>query len=186
MRRLNVMMRKRRGAQPLSVSVPTLRRSVCTLCAAIIGLMGAIVCQSASAAVTLVENGRAQAVVVVADTPSPVAAYAAEEFVLHVALATGVKLPIVREPDVPGGVVNIVTGPRSELTRVLAQHDDVAALWVFADPGDCALAEREAAGNLKPVWAEPRARDWAGPEGQPHGFRQRALQVKTVWVPFGA
>ena len=88
--------------------------------------------------------------------------------------------------DVPGGVVNIVTGPRSELTRVLAQHDDVAALWVFADPGDCALAEREAAGNLKPVWAEPRARDWAGPEGQPHGFRQRALQVKTDWVPFGA
>ena len=88
--------------------------------------------------------------------------------------------------DVPGGVVNIVTGPRGELTDTLAKHDDVAALWVFADPATCANAEMQSAGNLKPVWTESRARDWAGAEGQSREFLRKSVQVKTVWVPYGA
>lgn len=88
--------------------------------------------------------------------------------------------------DMPGGVVNIVTGPRDDLARVMAQHDDIAAMWVFADAAACAATERESAGNLKPVWAESRLRDWAGPEGQGKDFLRRAVQVKTVWVPYGA
>lgn len=88
--------------------------------------------------------------------------------------------------DLPGGVVNIVTGPRHDLARTLAQHDDVAALWVFADGETCALVERESAGNLKPSWTESRARDWHGPEGRTRDFLRRAVQVKTVWVPYGA
>jgi len=88
--------------------------------------------------------------------------------------------------DVPGGVVNMVTGPRIDLARTLALHDDVAALWVFADDETCAMAERDSAGNLKPVWTESPARNWAGPEGQARDFLRRAVQVKTVWVPYGA
>ena len=88
--------------------------------------------------------------------------------------------------DVPGGVVNIVTGPRAELTDTLAKHDDVAALWVFADATTCANAETQSAGNLKPVWADPLTRDWSGPQGQSREFLRRAVQVKTVWVPYGA
>ncbi|MCC5970333.1 MAG: aldehyde dehydrogenase family protein [Pararhodobacter sp.] len=88
--------------------------------------------------------------------------------------------------DMPGGVVNIVTGPRVDLARTLAQHDDIAVLWVFADSETCAMTEREASGNLKPVWSENRARDWAGSEGQSRDFLRRAVQVKTVWVPYGA
>jgi len=88
--------------------------------------------------------------------------------------------------DVPGGVVNIVTGPRAELADTLAKHDDVAALWVFADPGTCRNAEVQSAGNLKPVWTETRIRDWTGPDGQSRDFLRRAVQVKTVWVPYGA
>ena len=88
--------------------------------------------------------------------------------------------------DVPGGVVNIVTGPRAELADTLAKHDDVAALWVFADPDLCRNAEIQSAGNLKPVWAESRMRDWSGPAGQSRDFLRRAVQVKTVWVPYGA
>ena len=30
------------------------------------------------------------------------------------------------------------------------------------------------------------ARDWAGPQGQGAAFLERATQVKTVWLPFGA
>lgn len=88
--------------------------------------------------------------------------------------------------DVPAGVVNIVTGPRSDLARTLAQHDDVAAMWVFADSDTCAMTERESAGNLKPIWSENHARDWVGGEGQSRDFLRRAVQVKTVWVPYGA
>ncbi len=88
--------------------------------------------------------------------------------------------------DVPGGVVNIVSGPRAALTRVLAAHDGVDALCCVAPPEVCAMAEAEAAGNLKPVWTESAQRDWFGPAGQEAVFREFAVQVKTVWTPYGA
>jgi aldehyde dehydrogenase (NAD+) len=88
--------------------------------------------------------------------------------------------------DVPGGVLNLVTGAQAELCATLAAHDDVAALWVFADPATCRAAEAASAGNLKPVWAESAPRDWLGPQGQAAAFRDHAVQVKTVWLPYGA
>jgi aldehyde dehydrogenase (NAD+) len=88
--------------------------------------------------------------------------------------------------DVPGGVVNIVSGAQGELCDTLAKHDDVAALWVFSDPATCAAAEKVSAGNLKPVWADATTRDWTGAEGQSREFLRRSVQVKTVWVPYGA
>jgi aldehyde dehydrogenase (NAD+) len=88
--------------------------------------------------------------------------------------------------DVPGGVVNIVTGPRGELADTLAKHDDVAALWCFADRETCVNAERQSAGNLKPVWSDWVERDWTSAAGQSRDFLRRSVQVKTVWVPYGA
>ena len=88
--------------------------------------------------------------------------------------------------DLPGGVVNIVSGARDELGPVLAGHDDVAALWAFAEPALCTALERISSGNLKPVWAESRARDWLKPEGQARAFQRHAVQIKTIWVPYGA
>jgi acyl-CoA reductase-like NAD-dependent aldehyde dehydrogenase len=37
--------------------------------------------------------------------------------------------------DVPGGVVNIVTGAKDALARVLAEHDDVDAVWYSGHAG---------------------------------------------------
>jgi len=88
--------------------------------------------------------------------------------------------------DVPGGVVNIITGPRAELADTLAKHDDVAALWVFADPETCLNAEKQSSGNLKPVWSEHQLRDWSSPAGQTREFLRRSVQIKTIWVPYGA
>jgi len=86
--------------------------------------------------------------------------------------------------DLPGGVVNIVTGPREDLARVLALHDDVAGLW-YVGP-DRAGVEAASAGNLKQVWAEAEgARDWAGPDGFGRGFLDRASQLRTIWLPYG-
>lgn len=89
--------------------------------------------------------------------------------------------------DLPGGVVNIVTGARDALARTLAEHDDVDAMWYFGAAEGIRMVEEASAGNLKQTWAEDgAARDWAGPQGQGAAFLERATQVKTVWLPFGA
>ncbi|WP_347140064.1 aldehyde dehydrogenase family protein [Paracoccus sp. SSK6] len=85
--------------------------------------------------------------------------------------------------DLPGGVVNIVTGPRDDLAKTLAAHDEVAAMWMVG--GNLAAAEKAAGGNLKPVWA-PAHRDWCGPQAQGEVFLRHATQVKTIWLPYGA
>jgi aldehyde dehydrogenase (NAD+) len=86
--------------------------------------------------------------------------------------------------DVPGGVVNIVTGSHVELARPLASHLDVDAVWCFSSTDLSALVEREAAGNLKRTWVNHgRATDWASFEGRP--VLRQATEVKTVWVPYG-
>ncbi len=87
--------------------------------------------------------------------------------------------------DVPGGVVNIVTGPREELARTLADHDDVAALWYHGPREGAAAVEKASAGNLKPVWACRDVNWLSDGEGQGADYLRRATQVKTIWVPYG-
>ncbi len=89
--------------------------------------------------------------------------------------------------DLPGGVVNIVTGDRDELARVLAQHDDVAAMWYVGSEEGSATVERESAGNLKATWVNyGKKRDWFDPgQGQGEEFLRRATQIKNIWVPYG-
>ncbi|WP_425416466.1 aldehyde dehydrogenase family protein [Oricola indica] len=94
---------------------------------------------------------------------------------------------ILDTSDVPGGVVNIVTGDRDTLADTMAKHDDIAALWYFGSADGTAKAERESAGNLKPVWANNgKARDWFDAEqGEGEEFLFRATRIKTIWTPFG-
>ena len=88
--------------------------------------------------------------------------------------------------DVPGGVVNIVTGERDVLMKTLADHDDVEAVWYFGTSAGAKMVEEASAGNLKQTWTEDGAAlDWAGAEGQGRHFLSRATQVKNIWVPYG-
>jgi aldehyde dehydrogenase (NAD+) len=88
--------------------------------------------------------------------------------------------------DLPGGVVNIVTGDAPDLGRTLAGHMDVDAVWAFGDAGLSAMVEAESAANLKRTWvSHGAARDWAGPEGAGRAFLRQATEVKTVWIPWG-
>ena len=89
--------------------------------------------------------------------------------------------------DVPGGVVNIITGDRDSLADTMAKHDDIAALWYFGGARGAELVERESAGNLKAVWANNgKARDWFdATQGQGEEFLFRAVRIKTVWTPYG-
>lgn len=89
--------------------------------------------------------------------------------------------------DVPGGVVNIVTGPREGLAKTLAQHDDVDGLWYVGSAQGSAMVERESVGNLKRTWVSyGKRRDWFDAEqGQGREYLRRATQVKNIWVPYG-
>jgi len=89
--------------------------------------------------------------------------------------------------DVPAGTVNLVSGNRDELARVLAQHDDVDSLWYCGSRSGAKLVEEESTGNLKPVWViRSSGRDWFDPAaGEGREFLRRATQVKNIWVPYG-
>jgi aldehyde dehydrogenase (NAD+) len=89
--------------------------------------------------------------------------------------------------DLPGGVVNMVAGRRLELMKVLAEHDDVDAIWCFGDENDAAAVKVLSVGNLKQVFTnEGRAIDWFSIEqGEGRWFLHHATQVKNIWVPYG-
>ncbi|RBP00179.1 aldehyde dehydrogenase (NAD+), partial [Roseiarcus fermentans] len=76
--------------------------------------------------------------------------------------------------DVPGGVVNIVTGEANALALTLAEHDGVDAVWYVGDPAGAAKVEAASAGNLKATWTQATLVDWPRAEGRP--FLRRATQ----------
>jgi aldehyde dehydrogenase (NAD+) len=89
--------------------------------------------------------------------------------------------------DLPGGVINIITGLRAELVDTLAAHDDVDGLWYFAEDEGSASVERLSAGNMKRTWVNHgRTRDWFDPaQAAGSEFLRRATQIKNIWVPYG-
>jgi Aldehyde dehydrogenase family len=112
-------------------------------------------------------------VVLVASETAPLAAISLAEV-----LATS---------DVPGGVVNVLTGRPAELAPVLAAHMDVNAIDLTgAARRDRAELERLAAGNVKRVYAAGQgwvAEDWVDTPGL--GRMLAFLETKTVWHPIG-
>ena len=94
---------------------------------------------------------------------------------------------VLETSDVPAGVVNIVTGARDALTKTLAEHDDVDALWVFGSQEASAMAERLSVGNLKRTLVDHGlATDWTDPAAAEGPILLRhAVQVKNIWIPYG-
>ncbi|MEP0209345.1 MAG: aldehyde dehydrogenase family protein [Paracoccaceae bacterium] len=93
---------------------------------------------------------------------------------------------VLETSDVPGGVVNILTGAHSDLTSHMALHMDIDAVWSFSGSDASGPIERGAASNLKRTWVNnAKARDWFGADGEGREFLQAATEVKTIWVPYG-
>jgi aldehyde dehydrogenase (NAD+) len=93
---------------------------------------------------------------------------------------------VLETSDVPGGVVNLVTGSRDPLVRTLADHDDVDAVWYFGSHPGATAVERASAANLKRTWTEWTGREWLDPRaGEGREFLRRAVQVKNIWIPYG-
>lgn len=91
---------------------------------------------------------------------------------------------VLHASDVPGGVVNILTGFRSELTEFFASHMDVNAV-VYCDGGKAVAktVQELAADNIKRVIARNRV-DWSGDAEDPYLIRD-TQEVKTTWHPIG-
>ena len=90
--------------------------------------------------------------------------------------------------DVPGGVLNIVTGSADELARALASHFDVDAVWRHDGSLEgCAEVERLSAESLKRTWVSGgKGRDWTDPrQAAGRSVLAHASQVKNVWIPYG-
>lgn len=93
---------------------------------------------------------------------------------------------ILETSDVPGGVVNIVTGAKDALMKTLAEHDDVEGLWYFGTADGVRAVELASATNMKRTWATDAQRDWMNPNvGEGREFLRQACQVKNIWVPYG-
>ncbi len=102
-------------------------------------------------------------------------------------LITGDLYQVFETSDLPDGAVNIVTGRASELLKILAEHDDVDAIWCFGDEASGATAKALSIGNVKQVFTnEGRAIDWFdAKQGEGRWFLHHAHQVKNIWVPYG-
>ena len=90
---------------------------------------------------------------------------------------------VLATSDVPGGVLNLLSGFTAELAPWLAAHRDVNALDLTgAAPAARADLRAAAAETVKRVYV-PRATDWSA---APDLSRLRAFtEVKTVWHPIG-
>ncbi|MEU1378264.1 aldehyde dehydrogenase family protein [Streptomyces triculaminicus] len=91
---------------------------------------------------------------------------------------------VLATSDVPGGVVNILSGKAAEISPSLAAHQDVNAIDLAGADEELAKAlEVAAADNLKRV-VRPQAVDWAADPGT--GRLTAFLETKTVWHPTGS
>ncbi len=111
-------------------------------------------------------------VIVVPSEPNPIAA---AEF-----------YTVLETSDVPAGVINVITGAKDALAKVLAEHDDVEGMWYFGTAAGVKAVELASAANMKRTWTSAQSRDWLDPrQGEGREFLRRATEVKNIWIPYG-
>ncbi|MGW5448548.1 aldehyde dehydrogenase family protein [Streptomyces asiaticus] len=91
---------------------------------------------------------------------------------------------VLATSDLPGGVVNVLSGRTAELAAPLAAHQDVNAIDLAGADAELATElEKSAADNLKRV-LRPQPVDWPADPGTARLLT--FLETKTVWHPTGA
>ncbi len=90
---------------------------------------------------------------------------------------------VINSSDVPGGVVNILTGNPEELLPYFAEHMDVNAL-LYCEKNNAAvkMIQEKAAMNMKRVHLYDEVK-WATDAGQSPWFIMDAQEIKTTWHP---
>lgn len=93
---------------------------------------------------------------------------------------------VLETSDLPGGVLNIVTGDQSELAEVLAKHEDVDGIWYPEHLSARKIIEMEAAYNMKRIWAyNPDIAGNVNSALTQDQLMRNATQIKNIWIPYG-
>ena len=84
-------------------------------------------------------------------------------------------------------MVNILSGSRDHVTKYLAEHQNVDAMWYFGSAAGSKFVEHASAVNVKRTWTDwGESRDWSDrAQGQGDEFLYHATQVKNVWLTMG-
>jgi acyl-CoA reductase-like NAD-dependent aldehyde dehydrogenase len=88
--------------------------------------------------------------------------------------------------DLPGGVVNLLTGDRADMLSTFATHKHIRALSAVANKADATTLQQGAAESVKRVKLHSPNSDWFSSEhDSPYAIRD-FTEAKTVWHPIGA
>lgn len=107
------------------------------------------------------------------------------------ALAATDLYQVLDTSDLPGGVLNIVTGEPDVLSKCLAEHQDLDAMWYFRRGEAGALGsyhvERLAADNMKRTYVSyGQEIDWSAlNQSHTETLLRESTSVKNIWVPMG-
>ena len=88
--------------------------------------------------------------------------------------------------DLPGGVVNILTGLRRELVPTFATHAHIRGVYAAADGDDRRALRLGGAASVKRVRFVDRAPDWLSESAQGLGEIRDFVELKTIWHPIGS
>jgi aldehyde dehydrogenase (NAD+) len=105
----------------------------------------------------------------------------------HYALLATDFYQVLDTSDLPGGVINIVTGDQEVLAEVLAKHYDIEGMWYWGSRQGSRMVETEAAATMKRTWVNYGLyHDWEDDEqGQSASFLRKATEIKNIWIPYG-
>ncbi|RPJ34844.1 MAG: aldehyde dehydrogenase family protein [Verrucomicrobiaceae bacterium] len=88
--------------------------------------------------------------------------------------------------DLPGGVVNLLTGDRKDMLSTFATHEHLRAVSAVADKADATILQQGAAESVKRVKIHSPDSDWfSDAHDSPYAIRD-FTEAKTVWHPIGA
>jgi acyl-CoA reductase-like NAD-dependent aldehyde dehydrogenase len=88
--------------------------------------------------------------------------------------------------DLPGGVVNLLTGDRADMLATFATHEHIRAIAAVADQADATVLQQGAAESVKRVKIHSPDTDWfSAAHDSPYAIRD-FTEAKTVWHPIGS
>ena len=92
---------------------------------------------------------------------------------------------VIQHSDVPAGVINMLTAQNPDaIAKVLAEHEDVDAIWFFGGSEGGRAIEEASVSNMKQTWvADGGQIDWGRMKSEK--LLLKSTQVKNIWVPYG-
>jgi len=92
---------------------------------------------------------------------------------------------VLHSSDVPGGVINIMSGRHDELIEQFSSHMDVnAIIYCGADSGHASVVEKNTALNVKRA-VKYADQNWINPHAQGPYHIMKSQEIKTTWHPIG-